>query len=92
MVIEEAWLRGEIPIRDFETNKQHIIRSRWVPPSYGWVDPLKEVKASQAAMDAGISSLSIEAAAQGRDWEQILEQQAREQSRRRELFGEEEEE
>jgi len=92
MVIEEAWLRGEIPIRDFETNKQHIIRSRWVPPSYGWVDPLKEVKASQAAMDAGISSLSIEAAAQGRDWEQILEQQAREQSRKRELFGEEEDE
>jgi len=90
MVIEEAWLRGEIPVRDFETNKQHIIRSRWVPPSYGWVDPLKEVQASQQSMDAGLSSLAIEAAAQGRDWEQVLEQQAREQARRRELFGEEE--
>ena len=86
MVIEEAWLRGEIPVRDFERLKSEITRSRWVPPSYGWVDPKKEVEAAQLAIDAGLSSLAIEAAAQGRDWEQVLEQKAREEARRKELF------
>lgn len=85
MVVEEAWMRGEIPVKDFERLKHHIVRSRWVPPSYGWVDPKKEVESATMAIDAGLSSLAIEAAAQGRDWEQVLEQRAREQAFMEEL-------
>lgn len=85
MVIEEAWMRGDIPIRDFDSVREELTRSRWVPPSYGWVDPKKEVEAATAAIEAGLSSLAIEAAAQGRDWEQVLEQQAREKALRQEL-------
>ena len=86
MVIEEAWLRGEIPYRgDFESARYELTRSRWVPPSYGWVDPKKEVEAAQIAIDTGLSSLATEAAAQGRDWETIMEQRAREQQYAEEL-------
>ncbi|MEO2123726.1 MAG: phage portal protein [bacterium] len=85
MVIEEAFLRGDIPVRDFASVREELTRSRWVPPSYGWVDPKKEVEAASAAINAGLSSLAVEAAAQGRDWEQVLEQQAREKALRREL-------
>ena len=85
-VIEEAWLRGDIPqIRDFASVREELTRSRWVPPSYGWVDPAKEVAAASAAIEVGLSSLAVEAAAQGRDWEQVLEQQAREKALRQEL-------
>ena len=85
MVIEEAWLRGDIPIKDFDSVREELTRSRWVPPSYGWVDPKKEVEAATAAIEAGLSSLAVEAAAQGRDWEQVLEQQAREKALRQQL-------
>ena len=85
MVIEEAWLRGDIPVSDFASVREELTKSRWVPPSYGWVDPKKEVEAASAAISAGLSSLAVEAAAQGRDWEQVLEQQAREKALRREL-------
>lgn len=92
MVIEEAWMRGEISIRDFDSVRSAITRSRWVPPSYGWVDPKKEMEAAQIAIETGLSSLAIEAAAAGRDWEHVLEQQARERAKREELFGNEEDE
>jgi lambda family phage portal protein len=85
MVIEEAWLRGEIPFSEFEKHREVITQSRWVPPTFGWVDPRKEVEAATIAIQTGLSSLAIEAAAQGRDWEQVLEQQAREQQLRQEL-------
>jgi lambda family phage portal protein len=85
MVIEEAWLRGEIPFREFDEHREALTASRWVPPTFGWVDPRKEVEAATLSIQTGLSSLAIEAAAQGRDWEQVLEQQAREKQLRQEL-------
>ena len=49
------------------------------------MDPLKEVKASKEAIAGNISSLADEAAGQGKDWEEILEQRAREEQKRKEL-------
>lgn len=77
-VIEEAYLRGEIPIQDFDSVRHEITQAHWVPPAYGWVDPLKEVQASALAIETGISSLAVEASAQGRDWEEINQQRIRE--------------
>ncbi|SER57355.1 hypothetical protein SAMN05216548_12625 [Faunimonas pinastri] len=44
----------------------------------GWIDPVKEANAAKIRMDIGISSLEDEAAEQGRDWREEMEQQARE--------------
>jgi len=49
------------------------------------VDPVKEVEASRKAIDYGLSTLAEEAAGQGRDWEEVLEQQRREQDKAEEL-------
>ena len=87
MVIEEAYLRGEIPVRDFDRNRHLITRTRWVPPSYGFVDPKKEMEAAQIAIDTGLSSLAIEAAAQGRDWQDVADQRARERDYLAEIQG-----
>jgi lambda family phage portal protein len=83
--LEEAVNRGVIDAPDFYANYHAYTRAKWVGPGRGWVDPVKEAQAAKLRQEAGVSSLEIEAAEQGLDWEEVLEQQAREQAKRREL-------
>lgn len=85
LLLEEAWLRGDFNVVDFYGLEEALVRARWIAPGWKWVDPTKEAQASQMAIDMGISTLADEAATQGRDWEEVLEQRAREISRAREL-------
>jgi capsid protein len=57
----------------------------WVPQGWQWVDPLKEAEASKLAIEQGLSTLSDETASQGKDWEEVVEQRAREQKKIKEL-------
>ncbi len=82
-VMEEAYLAGDLEpprgsIRD-PRRKAFYYNAVWSGPGSGYVDPVKEVAASKAAVDMGISSLSIEAAGQGRNWKAIIDQRSREQ-------------
>lgn len=56
----------------------------WLP-GHGWVDPVKEAQACQIRMDIGLSTLEAECAGQGLDWEEVLEQRAREKAKLAEL-------
>jgi lambda family phage portal protein len=86
MVQEEAWLDGDLPLVDLlGPDRPSWMRTRWIAPGKGWIDPVKEVQASQLAIEAGISTLADEAAANGKDWEEVLEQQKRELTKRLEL-------
>ena len=88
MLLEEAYLRGEIDAGNFYEKGRPMpawVRARWIAPGWSWVDPLKEVKASREAIAGNISSLADEVAGQGKDWEEILEQRAREEQKRKEL-------
>ena len=85
MVIEEAFLRDMIDAPNFYEMKAEYCRAAWIGGGWGWVDPVKEVQSSQMAIDAGLTTLAEEAAGQGRDWEEVLEQRAREQLKIREL-------
>jgi capsid protein len=49
------------------------------------VDPVKEAKAAQLRMQIGLSTLEDECASQGLDWEEVLEQLAREKAKITEL-------
>ncbi len=60
-------------------------RCRWIGPGRGWVDPTKEAQAGLMRMDALVSTLEDEAAEQGKDWEEILEQAAHERARKASL-------
>ncbi len=78
-MIEEGYLNGSIEhATSFLKNKQAWSHVRWIPQGWKWVDPLKEVKASQVAMEIGISSLADECASQGKDWEEVVDQLKRE--------------
>lgn len=79
LVLEEAWLRGQFQVRNFYEQRAEYTRALWLGGGWGWVDPVKEVQASKMAVDFGLSTLAEEAASQGRDWEEILDQLKREQ-------------
>jgi lambda family phage portal protein len=85
-LIEEAWLREDVPAVDlFGDQREDWLRALWIAPGWGWVDPVKEVESSRSAIDAKLSTLADECAAQGRDWEEVLIQRQREQEKMREL-------
>jgi capsid protein len=46
----------------------------WLGPARGWVDPVKEPQGSILKMDASLTTLKQEAAEQGSDWEELLDQ------------------
>jgi len=81
LVLEEAFARGLFEAPDWERNKVEYCRCIWIGGGWGWIDPTKEVEASKMALDWGLSTLAEEAAAQGRDWEETLEQRAREEKK-----------
>jgi len=87
LVLEEAYLRGMFDAPDFYENKHLYCRTSWIGPGWGWVDPVKEVQASVKAIEANLSTIADEAAVQGRDWEDVIAQRARERRRVRELMG-----
>lgn len=75
--IEKLPLPNNAP--DFLDAKAAYCRARWMGPGRGWVDPVAEKKGAILGMNAGLSTLEMEAAENaGEDWEEMLDQRARE--------------
>lgn len=51
---------------------------KWIGMGRGYVDPEKEAKAANMRINTRISTLEDECAEQGKDWEEVLEQQSAE--------------
>lgn len=85
LVMEEAVLYKRIDAPDFYQRKWAYCRAKWIWPGKGWVDPVKEAEASVLRMQHGLSTLEAECAEQGEDWQEVLEQMAREQAKKKEL-------
>lgn len=83
--LEEAINKGRIDAPDFYERKAAWTRCKWIGPGRGWVDPVKEAKAAHLRMQIGLSTLEDECASQGLDWEEVLEQLAREKAKITEL-------
>lgn len=77
--LEEAANAGVVKTPDFYANRAAWCRCEWVGDGRGWVDPLKEAEASAARRAAGVSTLAIEAAEQGRDWQALVDQRITEE-------------
>lgn len=83
--LEEAVNKGLVDATDFYANKTAWTRCRWIGPGRGWIDPIKENKASIIRMENNLSTLEEECAMQGLDWEEVLDQRAREKAKMVEL-------
>jgi len=80
--IYEQWLSMQLlngsmglSMTDFDK----LSEIRWQPKAWTWVDPLKDIKASTEAINAGIKTASEVVAEQGGDIEDVYDQLAYEQ-------------
>ena len=81
--IEELHDIGEVPLPagapEFLSAKTAYCRAQWMGPGRGWVDPVAEKKGAILGMDSGMSTLEMEVSENvGEDWEELLDQRARE--------------
>jgi len=83
--LEEAVGRGMIEAPNFYENYWYYCRSKWIGIGRGWIDPVKEAEAAQIRMQSMVSTLEMECAEQGQDYNEILEQLALEQKRKEQL-------
>lgn len=83
--LEEAINMGRIEAPGFYENRYAYAKCRWTFAGRGWVDPVKEANAAKLRLDIGLSTLENECAEQGQDWEEVLEQRAREMAKMKEL-------
>jgi len=87
--LEEAIDKGDVELPanapDFHEAKTAYIRSRWIGPGRGAIDPLKEGKADELELDIDATTLEDLNARKGQDWQEILEQRAVEKAFKEEL-------
>ncbi len=80
--LEEAMDVDELPLPsgapDFMECRAAYMRADWIGPGRGWVDPVSEKQGAVLGMDAGLSTLQAECAEQGLDYEEVLDQRAKE--------------
>lgn len=80
-------LKGLINIKDYFKNTRKYLKHQWICSGWGWIDPLKEVKANQTAIESNIDTLARVSAERGEDWRDVLKQRAREKKYIQELEG-----
>jgi lambda family phage portal protein len=78
--LEEPFNRGQLPLPknapSFSEMRTAYARAQWLGAARGWVDPVGERQGVVLGLDAGLSTMEIECARQGLDWEENLEQRA----------------
>lgn len=86
-----AVLSGQLDIKDFWKNKSKYLRHEWITPGWSWIDPLKEVKANECALDKGMDTLANVCGSRGLDWKEVLKQRAKEKEFEKNIMLDDEE-
>lgn len=70
--LDMAVLSGALNLPGYESNPDRYRASRWVPRSWEWVDPQREVDAYKTAVRCGFKTLGQVIAEQGGDLDDVL--------------------
>jgi lambda family phage portal protein len=70
--LDMAVLSGELNLPGYETNPERYRMATWVPRSWEWVDPQREVNAYKVAVRSGFKTLGQIVAEQGGDLDEYL--------------------
>lgn len=80
--LEEEFDLGDVPLPagapDFYDGLAAYAGCKWIGPGRGWVDPVKEKQGALLGIGGVLSTLEDESAEQGRDYQETIEQIARE--------------
>ena len=68
-------------------NRQKYIKPKWITPAREWVDPLKDMKAIEMELSLGLTTKSEVVASRGKDFEEVLLQQKRENELIEKILG-----
>ncbi len=87
LVLEDALLRGDERLQAGGITQQDLADrfAQWIGDEEQWVDPTSEAAATREMLDMGLTSLQIECARLGRDWEDVLRQRLEAELRENEL-------
>ncbi|MEI6987634.1 MAG: phage portal protein, partial [Rhodospirillaceae bacterium] len=69
--ITTAVLSGALDLPGFASNPFPYLSVRWTPPKWDWVDPLKDIKAEQMAVESGFKARSDVIESLGEDAEAV---------------------
>jgi lambda family phage portal protein len=83
--LEEAVNKKLVDAPKFYDNFAFYARCKWIGSGRGWIDPVKEAQAAAVRLQTKISTLEMECAEQGNDWQDVLEQTALERARMKQL-------
>ncbi|MFA7658779.1 MAG: phage portal protein [Candidatus Gastranaerophilaceae bacterium] len=76
--MEAMYLTGQLDLPDFYKNKEKYLECDWITPGWSWIDPLKEVKANEVALNTNQMTLAELAASNGKDWREVMKQRKKE--------------
>lgn len=71
--IISAWLAGQLQIPDLWERKETYFAHSFTHPPKGWIDPSKEVTATQIALQTGQKTFKQVAAENGADWRKQID-------------------
>lgn len=78
--LDSMVLNGKINIPGYWGNKKKYQKCKWVKPGWKWVDPLKEAKGIETQLGMNIITLQDACGEMGKDWQEVVEQRARERA------------
>ena len=84
--VEAAVVAGEIDALDFAKNRNQYLDVEWRPPSWDWVDPLKDMNAEVVAVRAGFKPRSAVINEMGYD-EEVVDRQVAADNARADSLG-----
>jgi len=84
--VEAAVVAGEIDAFDFAKNRNQYLDVEWRPPSWDWVDPLKDMNAEVVAVRAGFKPRSAVINEMGYD-EEVVDRQVAADNARADALG-----
>lgn len=76
---EAALVRGLLPKEARTAQYRERLRTTWYFDGSGHVDPVKEAQGQKIRLETGTTTLAIEAAREGHDWRELVDQRATEQ-------------
>lgn len=80
-----AVLSGAIRLPSYEARRAEYQACKWLPPKWQWVDPLKDINAEIAEIEAGLKSRGQAASERGFDVEELDEEIAADREREQRL-------
>lgn len=90
--VREVWLEAAVMAgattitpSQYLLNKREYLRTKWIPPKWEWVDPLKDLNAEKIAVDNGFKSRSDVIEETGFDAEETDERIQADQKRQQEM-------